>query len=55
MSNCNNETNRVEPDYKGLYLTAMNKLTDIANYIEKAQLTLENMYLIQTEPKNQEK
>jgi len=37
-------------DYKKLYFTAMNKMTDISREIDKAQQELEKMYLNQTEP-----
>jgi len=54
MSNINDlrhgEQNGREADYKKLYVTAMNRLTDIYRAIEAAQLELEKMYLGQTEP-----
>jgi len=37
-------------DYKKLYFTAINKLTDLSEAIVNAQQELEELYLNQTEP-----
>jgi len=37
-------------DYKKLYFTAMNKLTEIYEAIAEVQRDMEEMYLNQTEP-----
>ena len=37
------------PDYKQLYFTAMNKLTDLSRNIAEVQKELEELYLHQTD------